>query len=164
MPPQVTISNATLQWLPDHRAQLPRLVDALAPGGWLAFQVPGNFDEPSHRLLHELAPDHRFAPFTGGLERPGASDPVVSLADLAALGCGVDAWETTYCHVLTGTDLSSAGSPEPAPRPILQALPDELRATFVAEYKELLREAYPGRPFGTVVPCRRMFVVAHRAD
>ncbi|HEU0127722.1 MAG TPA: methyltransferase domain-containing protein, partial [Pseudonocardiaceae bacterium] len=46
-PPQpvdVVVSSATLQWVPQHRDLLPRLLDLLNPAGWLAFQVPGNFD------------------------------------------------------------------------------------------------------------------------
>src|SRR3954453_20161314 len=42
-PVDVIVSNAALQWVPEHRRVLPGLLDALTPGGWLAFQVPGNF-------------------------------------------------------------------------------------------------------------------------
>ena len=161
-PVDVVVSNAALQWVPGHRDLLPRLVDALAPGGWLAFQVPGNFDEPSHRLLHELAGSPPYAEHAGGLARPASGDPVDYLADLQRLGCTVDAWETTYLHVLTGPDpvfrwISGTGA-----RPVLQALPEDLRRPFEAEYKTRLRAAYPERSFGTVLPFRRVFVVAHR--
>jgi trans-aconitate 2-methyltransferase len=61
-PVDVIISNATLQWVPGHRELLPSLVSMLSADGWLAFQVPGNFDEPSHRLLRQLAADPRYAP------------------------------------------------------------------------------------------------------
>src|SRR4051794_26456595 len=44
----VVISNATLQWVPSHRALLSQWAAHLPSGGWLAFQVPGNFDSPSH--------------------------------------------------------------------------------------------------------------------
>ena len=47
-------------------------------------------------------------------------------------------------------------------RPVLQALPDGLREQFEAEYKARLSEAYPARPYGTVLPFRRVFVVAQR--
>lgn len=161
-PVDVIISNATLQWLPEHRALLPGLVDRLSPGGWLAFQVPGNFDEPSHRLLHELAADPRFADYTAGVERPVSANPVDYVVDLTALGCSVNAWETTYLHVLTGPDpvfrwISGTGA-----RPVLQALPNELRTRFVADYQAQLRAAYPEQPYGTVLPFRRVFVVARR--
>ena len=42
-PLDAIVSNATLQWLPDHLELLARLVSWLSPGGVLAFQVPGNF-------------------------------------------------------------------------------------------------------------------------
>jgi trans-aconitate 2-methyltransferase len=158
----VLISNATLQWVPGHRALLGRLVAALADEGELAFQVPGNFDEPSHVLLHELASDGRFAPYASGLEAPQAFDAATYLGDLSQLGCRVDAWETTYLHVLTGPDpvfrwISGTGA-----RPILQALPDDRRDEFVGEYKTLLRAAYPEQEYGTVLPFRRVFVVARK--
>ena len=54
-PVDVLVSNATLQWVPDHLALLSSLVEAVRPGGWFAFQVPGNFDEPSHTIRRDLA-------------------------------------------------------------------------------------------------------------
>ena len=163
-PVDVLVSNATLQWVPEHRALLPQLVHAVRPGGWFAFQVPGNFAEPSHRLLHELAADRRFASSTHDLPRPAAADPVDYLADLAALGCRVDAWETTYLHLLQGPDpvfrwISGTGA-----RPVLQALDPEQRSAFETEYRARLAVAYPTRPHGTVLPFRRVFVVAQRPE
>jgi trans-aconitate 2-methyltransferase len=162
-PVDVIVSNATLQWVPDHRSLLPRLVRSLAGSGWLAFQVPGNFGEPSHVLLHQLAEDARFAEFTADGERPAAFDAATYVGDLYRLGCQVNAWETTYLHVLTGPDpvfrwISGTGA-----RPILQALPEEAREVFVAEYKAELNRAYPATPYGTLLPFRRVFVVARRA-
>lgn len=162
-PVDVIISNATLQWIPEHRTLLPTLIDNLADGGWLAFQVPGNFDQPSHVLLYELARDPRFARWTEGTElRPvvGAAD---YLDELAGLGHQLDAWETTYLHVLEGPDpvfrwISGTGA-----RPVLQSLPEPQRTAFVAEYQALLREAYPARPHGTALPFRRIFIVVRKA-
>ncbi len=156
----VIVSNATLQWVPDHRDLLPRLLGFLNPGGWLAFQVPGNFDQPSHRILHDLAGQPPYAEWTGGLERPAAYGPEVYLADLAGLGCQVQAWETTYLHVLDGPDpvfrwISATGA-----RPVLGALPDGVRQEFEATYKRQLIKAYPPQSFGTVLPYRRVFAVA----
>ncbi len=161
-PVDVLVANATYQWVPGHLELLPALVEHVAPDGWFAFQVPGNHGEPSHVLLHELAADPRFAPYTDGVARPLAHDPEVYAGVLRDLGLVVDAWETTYLHLLTGEDpvftwISGTGA-----RPTLQALPDDLRATFVAEYQALLREAYPPGPHGTTLPFRRVFVVAHR--
>jgi trans-aconitate 2-methyltransferase len=162
-PVDVIVSNATLQWVPGHRELLPRLVERLTDDGVLAFQVPGNFGEPSHVLLRQLAADDRFAAATSGVEYPDAEDAATYLSDLQQLNCRVDAWETTYLHVLTGDDpvftwISGTGA-----RPVLQALDPDARAVFEHEYKALLREAYPAQRFGTVLPFRRVFAVAQRS-
>ncbi len=161
-PADVIISNAALQWVDDHRAVLPRLVDLLAPGGWLAFQVPGNQNEASHTLLHRLGTDRRFADATAGIDRRVMPPASTYLTDLIALGCDTDAWETTYLHVLTGADPVFAWISGTGARPYLQALDEERRAVFIAEYKALLRRAYPQQPFGTVLPFRRIFAVARK--
>ena len=158
----VIVSNATLQWVDDHRSVLPGLVDALAPGGWLAFQVPGNQNEPSHTLLHELGSDPRFAEATGRIPRRVMPPASVYVDDLTRLGCDVDAWETTYLHVLPGDDAVFNWVSGTGARPYLQALPDDLRAEFVLDYRALLAEAYPQQPYGTVLPFRRIFAVAHK--
>ncbi|QDP96370.1 methyltransferase domain-containing protein [Microlunatus elymi] len=160
--PDVIVSNATLQWVDDHRAVLPGLVDVLAPGGWLAFQVPGNQNEPSHTLLHELGSDPRFAAATGGIDRRVMPPAAAYLDDLTGLGCTVDAWETTYLHLLTGEDAVFEWISGTGARPYLQALSEVQRPVFVAEYQQRLRQAYPSRPYGTVLPFRRIFAVARK--
>ncbi|TNM46142.1 methyltransferase domain-containing protein [Nocardioides albidus] len=158
----VLVSNATLQWLPEHLDLMPALVRAVAPGGWLALQVPGNHDEPSHTLRAELAAEPPYDVHTAGVAAPHAHGARTYLRALQALGCTVDAWETTYLHVLRGPDpvftwISGTGA-----RPTLQALPDGLRARFEEELKARLRAAYPDDGNGVVLPFRRIFVVARK--
>lgn len=161
----VLVSNATLQWLPDHLDLLPGLVAAVRPGGWLAFQVPGNFGEPSHTLRTELAAEPAYAAHTAGVAVPSSHDPAVYLDALTALGCEVDAWETTYLHLLSGPDPVFTWVSGTGARPTLQALPDDLRPGFEAEFRRRLAAAYPARADGTVVlPFRRVFVVARTGE
>ena len=159
-PVDVLVSNATLQWVPGHLELLPALVGRVRPGGWFAFQVPGNFDEPSHTIRTELAAEAPYADHTRGVAVPSSHDPAVYLEALAALGCRVDAWETTYLHVLTGPDPVFTWVSGTGARPTLQALPDDLRAGFEEEFKRRLRAAYPERDGRVVLPFRRVFVVA----
>ena len=159
-PVDVLVSNAALQWVPGHLDLLPALVEAVAPGGWFAFQVPGNFDEPSHTLRRGLAEDPRFAPHLGGVASPDAFGADVYLEALASLGCTVDAWETTYLHVLQGEDPVFEWVVGTGARPTLAALPPGLRSSFEDEFRAALRAAYPRRAYGTGLPFRRVFVVA----
>jgi trans-aconitate 2-methyltransferase len=45
-------------------------------------------------------------------------------------------------------------------RPVLAALTPALAEDFLAEYRDRIRAAYPAAPYGTVLPFRRVFVVA----
>lgn len=158
----VVISNAALQWVPDHLAEMPRLAGFVAPGGWFAFQVPGNFGEPSHVLLREAMAAPRWRERLSRLIRPGSHEPVDYLDALIAGGLlAVDVWETTYYHVLTGDDPVFTWVSGTALRPIMAALDATEREAFLEPYAAALREAYPPRDDGSVIlPFRRIFGVA----
>jgi trans-aconitate 2-methyltransferase len=165
-PVDVLVSNATLQWVPDHLALLPNLVDAVRPGGWFAFQVPGNFGDRSHTAMAEVAASPRWRERFDDRDRarPAVEEASTYLERLAGLGCTVDAWETTYQHVLAGPDAVVRWVSGTGLRPYLQVLADEdERDAFLADYRALVSEAYPEQPWGTVLPFRRIFVVARRA-
>jgi trans-aconitate 2-methyltransferase len=160
-PVDVLVSNAALQWVPKYWELLPRLVGALAPGGWLAVQVPGNGDAPSHALLRSLRGSPRWRDRLGDAGRwPDVLDAPDHVRLLAGLGCAVDAWETTYAHVLSGPDPVLNWVRGTALRPVLDRLPAADAAEFEAEYGAALRDAYPEQSYGTVVPFRRVFAVA----
>jgi trans-aconitate 2-methyltransferase len=65
--------------------------------------------------------------------------------------------------VLSGPDPVTEWYKGSGLRPVLAALAAEEAAEFVAEYSERIRVAYPALPYGTVLPFRRVFVVAHKA-
>ena len=162
-PVDVIVSNAALQWVPTHRDLLPRWSGTLTPGGWLAFQVPGNFDAPSHVLLRELCTAPRWrARLDGTVRRDPVAEPGEYLESLTRQGCRVDAWETTYLQVLPGDDAVLEWVKGTALRPVLSALDPADGAEFLTEYAGLLREAYPRTSTGTLFPFRRIFVVAQR--
>jgi trans-aconitate 2-methyltransferase len=161
-------SNAALQWVRGHADRFPDWIRHLAPGGTLAFQVPGNFASPSHALLAELcdAPEWRNRLADHGRRYLHILEPAEYLDRLTALGCDVDAWETTYVQLLQGDDPVLDWTKGTALRPVLTALADdpEAREAFLARYRDLLREAYPKGPHGTVFLFRRIFVVARKAQ
>ena len=163
--PDVIISNAVLQWVPGHRELLVRWADQLAHGGWLAFQVPGNFDQPSHVILREMAASARWRPLLRDVElNRQSADPADYAELLTRAGCEVDAWETTYVHILPGEDPVLEWYKGTGLRPVLAALDADAAADFLAEYGTRVRDAYPPSSFGTVFPFRRVFTVAHRAS
>jgi trans-aconitate 2-methyltransferase len=159
----VIVSNAVLQWVPDHLAVLARWAGFLQAGGWLAFQIPGNYDQPSHAALRELASNGRWHSLLAGVQlNRQAADPAQYLDLLTRAGFEVDAWETTYLHVLHGEDPVLDWYKGTGLRPVLAALRPEQAAEFLDEYRARMNEAYPAASYGTVFPFRRVFVVAAR--
>ncbi|RAG85267.1 trans-aconitate methyltransferase [Streptacidiphilus pinicola] len=159
--PDLILSNAALQWVPGHLTLFPRWIEALPSGGVFAFQVPANFEAPSHTLLAELRNSARWRERLGGPHRAAVPRPGEYLDVLANLGCAVDVWETDYHQVLQGEQPVVDWMLGTGLRPVLDVLTDEgERAAFLAEYAELLDAAYPRRAYGTVLPYRRIFAVA----
>jgi trans-aconitate 2-methyltransferase len=159
------VSNAALQWVPGHAERFADWLDHLAPGGALAFQVPGNFTSPSHALLAELCDTPQWRERLDGHGRRYVHilAPAGYLEHLTGLGCqDVDVWETTYVQLLQGEDPVLDWTKGTALRPVLTALDDDPEAAreFVGQYRDLLRKAYPPGPHGTVFPFRRIFAVA----
>lgn len=162
----VVISNATLHWIPDHADLVVRWAEALAPGSWLAFQVPGNWDAPSHRALLEVAGSAPFSeplcdmPFRDG---DVVETPIRYSELLTDAGCTVDAWETTYIHELAGEtpvlDWITGSSLTAVKSRLSEEAWQQYRHTLIP----LLAQAYPQRPDGrTFYPFRRIFVVARK--
>lgn len=164
-PVDVLVSNAMLQWIPEHEKVVARWVGQLSDVGWLAFGVPANFGEPAHALMRDLAATERWRRSLRDVAfNSQGADPAEYLDMLAGHGLAVDAWETTYLHVLDGDDPVLRWYRGTGLRPVIAALGQERAAEFMAEYGALLRDAYPARPCGTVLPFRRVFVVAHRVS
>lgn len=160
--PAVVFSNAALNWLNNHDRLLPRLAGYLAPGGILAFQVPGQHDAPSHALAREVAVRRFPAVFGTGGWNADVLTPAEYHAILSPSGA-VNVWETSYCHCLAPVE---EGHPVRAftqstyLRPILDRLDDAQQADYLATYDAALAQAYPLRADGSVLfPFRRVFAV-----
>ncbi|MTD54883.1 trans-aconitate 2-methyltransferase [Amycolatopsis pithecellobii] len=160
----VVLTNAVLQWVPDHRELLRRWAGELPSGAWLGMQVPGNFGAPSHTLIRELASSPAWADVLGaavfrGDETVGEPQDYADL--FADAGCRVDAWETTYVQRLSGADPVLEWVSGTALRPVKAVLGEAAWERFRSALAPLLAEAYPPRADGTTwFRFRRIFAVA----
>jgi trans-aconitate 2-methyltransferase len=165
-PLDLVFSNAALQWVPDHAALFPRLFAAVAPGGALAVQMPGDLDAPAHALMRALpaAPQwrrHFPTPEIGEWR----VEPLAYYYDLLApQAVRLDLWTTEYLHVLPDHAAIVAWYRGSGLRPYLEALPrDSLRDAFCADFLAGVTRAYPAQPDGRVLfPFQRIFIVAYR--
>lgn len=163
----VVVSNAALQWVPDHAELLARWAAELETGSWIAMQVPGNFDAPSHRAVRDLARREQWSePLQDFPFREGQVDNPAGYAELLTnAGCSVDAWETTYIHDLRGENPVLEWITGTALRPVNSRLTEPQWKQFRQELIPMLDAAYPARADGTTFfPFRRIFVVARVAS
>ena len=161
----VILANAAIQWIPDHEALLPALMAKLAPGGALAVQTPDNLDEPSHRLMREIAAE---GPWAGKLANAAKARAARHEADwyfrlLRRCATRVDVWRTTYFHPLMGAGAIVEWVKGTGLRPFLDPLEAEEREAYLARYEAAITEAYPVEADGVVLlPFPRLFFVASR--
>jgi trans-aconitate 2-methyltransferase len=160
----VIFSNATFQWLPDHKTLLPRLMSCLTERGAFAFQMPCNFKEPSHTLIRAVADN---GPWAARLKNVrdwwSVLAPEAYFEILEHDSRAIDIWETCYVQVLDGEDAVYRWMSGTGLRPYANALEGGMREEFLAEYRRRLAAAYPRRASGaTLFPFQRLFCVAHR--
>lgn len=163
--PQLIYANAALQWVPDHAALIPRLFAALAPGGVLAVQMPDNREEPTHRLMRELAAEAPWKDAIGDYSKLRTElFPIDRYYDLLAdKAAHVDVWRTAYQHPMDSAAAIVEWVRATGLKPFVDRLPPELQASYLAEYERRVARAYPVRTDGKLLLAfPRMFIVAQR--
>jgi trans-aconitate 2-methyltransferase len=164
-PTDLLFANAVFQWVPDHNAVLPRLLEALPKGGVLALQMPDNTDEPALALMREVAST---GPWAARLAAANAArDDLVSVGAyydlLRPLCANIDIWHTIYNHVMAGPEAIVEWFKGSALRPFLSALDGDMQAEYLAAYRAEIAHAYPPRFDGRVLlRFPRLFIVATR--
>lgn len=163
-PPDVIYANAAFQWSADPVTLVRRLFAHLAPGGVLAFQVPQNFDQPSHVLMRDVAANGPWAEKLAGARwyDPGGFARAQDYAR-ALTRARRDIWTTDYLHILRGPDPVFRWMAGTGLRPFLERLDGDERNAFEDEILTRFAAAYPLEPDGsTFFPFRRLFVVVAR--
>ena len=161
-PPDLIYANAALHWVGSHETLIPRLLSLLAPGGVLAFQVPANREEPSHRLMREVAAAGPWAKRVADAgERMGVL-PAVGYYDLlVAAGAGVDVWRTVYHHPMATAGAIVDWVKSTGLQPFLAPLSPEERTEFLSRYEAAVAAAYAPCADGMrLLLFPRLFVVA----
>ncbi|KAF2753870.1 putative O-methyltransferase [Pseudovirgaria hyperparasitica] len=161
-------TNATLQWLPAELILpiIEKWVKSQPSGGVFAMQVPDNVTEPSHVLMAETA---SAGPWAGLLSQksPGRSifpRPNTLYDRMQPLCRNIDIWHTYYQHRLDGHEAIVSWFKQSGLRPYLQPLEKDMQKTFLQNYLESIKAAYPLNKDGSVLlRFPRLFMVCVRS-
>ena len=131
--PDLIYANAALQWVGAHETLIPRLFAQLAPGGVLAIQMPDNREEPSHRLMREVAGLPPFAPHIGDAAKLRTDLLNIGryydlLAAPRARAASVDVWHTVYQHPMESAAAIVQWLRGTGLKPFVEGLPEALQA------------------------------------
>jgi trans-aconitate 2-methyltransferase len=163
--PDLIFANSSLHFLPDHDRLFPRLLEALAPGGVLAAQMPSTARESSHALMRMVAAE---GPWSSRLVPIAKTQPLIGGFEdyyewLRPFAVRIDLWMTTYVHALDGPEGIADWFAGSTLQPFLERLADDERCEFLASYRKGLRKAYPAQSDGKVLLAYpRLFIVAAR--
>lgn len=164
-PQDIIYANASLQWVLDHDRLMPHLIQQLAPNGVLAIQMPDNLEQPSHRLMREVASQNTWRDKLGDgdqiRQRLLTAEQYYDL--LATQGCDVDIWRTTYYHVMPNAQAIVDWLRATGLRPFLQPLNDREQQAFLQDYLAALEKVYLTRHDGQcLLAFPRLFMVARK--
>ena len=161
-PFDLVFTNAALQWVGDHGRLLPRLLDAVAPEGALAVQMPRNHDFATHRLMRQVAAEAPWRDKLAGARDPSPVKPPEFYYDcLAPKSRRIVLWETNYIQVMDGVDAIIAWLHGTGLRPFLARLDADERPRFLDHYRGLLAQGFPARADGKILlPYPRLFFIA----
>lgn len=177
----LVFSNAVFHWLrqSDRIATLQRIFAGLKEGGVLAFQMPDNYLEPSHRLMRDVAttpskPWSKYFALAGvgdlsNTSRPDL-DPIEAAGEyydaFALQASHVNIWRTTYMHVLADAPAIVEWVKGTGLLPYLDCMAEDEQAKkeFLSEYERRLGGEYNLRTDGKVIlEYPRLFVLAVRS-
>lgn len=158
----IVFSNACIQWVPDHRNLLKKLLGLLNENGILAVQIPVNFNEPIHIIIGELAASEKwrkYFDFPRIFHTLSQSEYFDLLAEISG---GFSMWETVYFHVMKSHDEILEWYRGTGLRPYLDSLPDDMKAEFENDVMEKLVQQYPKQKNGDIIfRFPRFFFTAH---
>lgn len=159
-PFQLIISNAALQWVPNHEALFKKLTQMLDHGGQLAVQIPTNQNAPTHILATEIAAEE---PFKKVLKKQGSPiGHALSMEQYAELleKLGFESQVIRlqlYAHFLESTATVVEWVKGSLLTYYKSHLGPELYAEFLKEYqKRLIERLGWSEPF--FFPIKRLFV------
>lgn len=147
----IVFSNACIQWIPNHEALIPNMVELLKSGGILAVQVPMNYDEPIHKIIDSVSTSEKWAEkfptrrIFYCLTAPEYFDVLSRCTEDFSM------WETIYYHRMKSHEDIMEWYKGTGLRPYLEALSEKDGAEFERDILNEVKKAYPIQENGEII-------------
>lgn len=159
----IVFCNSCLQWVPDHKTLIPRLIDLLTDRGTLCIQMPLNFKQPIHRLIHRTVTSDKWKDH---FEKTNEIHVISAnkYYDILAEKCSkIDMWVTTYYHILDSSETILNMYRDTWLKSYLDVLDDEEKKAFEADILEEIEKNYPPQKDGKIIfKLPRLFFIAEK--
>ena len=147
----IVFSNACIQWIPDHKSLIPKLMGLLKTGGVLAVQAPMQSEHPVQQLIHKLAFSDKWS---RKIKNPR---PINTLTQdryfdiLSELTSDFSIWKTVYGHRMPSHQSIVEWYKGTGLRPYLAQLEEEDAANFEAELLKMVCQTYSVHSNGEIL-------------
>ena len=153
----VVFSNACIQWIPDHRLLLKRLMGTVKKGGTLAIQIP----QQAKQIIKSVADSEKWA------KKIPVSRLYYTLNEeeyfdiLSELSGNFRMWETTYFHAMPSHQSIVEWYKGTGLRPYLEQLCDSDKTEFEKDVLTETQRFYPVQQNGEIIfRFPRLFMIA----
>jgi len=160
----IIYSSAVLQWVPNHKKLIPKLMGFINKGGALAVQLPAHYESPLHQLLLDVARLPKWEVATkNACDLLSLKPPSFYYDLLAPLSSKAEMWETIYIHIMDSAQAIVEWFEGTGIRPFMECLPNpDDRNEFKMELLKRYERVYNQQQNGKVLfPFRRFFFIAY---
>ena len=160
----IVFSNATIQWIPNHKDLFKRLFNLTNIGGVLAIQVPRFNEMPLAKAIQKVANQENWQEATKGCSELFTFHDEKYYYDLMSLDYrSVDFWQTDYFHILDSQYSIIEWIRSTGMKPYLDCLKNEEKPLFEKEVLAEIKGDYAPQNDGKVLfPFKRLFMIGYK--
>ena len=158
----IVFSNACIQWIPNHKILLPKLMSLIKHGGVLAVQIPIQSEHPVHIIMKELVITSKWKDKLSQRNYNNLSTSEYYDV-LSGISDDFEMWETIYCHRMPNYESIIEWYKGTGLRPYLEQLSETDAEDFVSDVYRELKNRYKIQSNGEIMfRFPRLFFIAKR--
>ena len=146
----IIFSNACIQWIPNHKKLLPKLMAFLKNNGTLAIQIPIQRKHPVHIIIGKLSCTEKWKnKITPRQYNNLTTEEYFDI--LSYISNDFELWETTYCHRMPDYESIIEWYKGTGLRPYLEQLCQTDRNEFIRDFYLELKKRYAPQKNGEIL-------------